>query len=511
MAVEYATTLEVLDAESRSPAALPNVVRRVLEWAEIPRHDLADYEGPARSGSAAVTRHLDAGDGVQGWTLALEVTSEDRSGDLVDWMAKVTVVESRQTIASIRVERTAQGNVVRPLATRPKPPQLVTALVDRDDLDLVDGPVPICAAPRYLTEQLVESFVARLLLSPARRLPVVAVSEAHGTSTAVVNPNRLAADLVGLAHVWLVPSDVSWHLSERLSRRLSVYNGATRIWWPGLSVTDSPNDHPLWLRRAGGTIEHDIVDLLTSVAASRFGEPPEIRSLEARLRRRDDESLRAEFEALMELATAPPDEAARRDEIEESVRGRLESIEQDRNNALDEIERLEAELDALRRDVASLESENHGLRARSGYWERDGATNEPELSEEKVFLQEVVESYETRFTEADRETHPLLSLSVGPHFLATLEQIDISRSKVVDVCAEIACRRVHQIKGRDTHSIRKSQAANAPALKRSTDGATAWRCCLEKSSRAARLHWWAHGNSVEFASVGHHDFMEIPE
>jgi hypothetical protein len=61
------------------------------------------------------------------------------------------------------------------------------------------------------------------------------------------------------------------------------------------------------------------------------------------------------------------------------------------------------------------------------------------------------------------------------------------------------------------HVIRTSNAPDAPAGKRAVDGATAWRCALEEGSRAARLHWWAAGTTVEFAAVGPHDLMEIPE
>ncbi len=57
-----------------------------------------------------------------------------------------------------------------------------------------------------------------------------------------------------------------------------------------------------------------------------------------------------------------------------------------------------------------------------------------------------------------------------------------------------------------------------PPRERRSDGASAWRCALQKDTPGARrLHWWrvpAPGDEldfIEFAQVGHHDDYSIPE
>ncbi len=450
-----------------------------------------------------------------GWTLSLDVTNADRSGEEVDWTAAVAVVESSRTNVTVRVTRRAQSDVLRPLGTRPKPPLVIRHLIDSDELVAVDGLEPLRTGSAALEAENVDRFVSNLLLTERRRLPVIAISEAPGTATALVNPERLADDLMGIAHVWLIPGDVSWALSERLSRRLSVYNGAIRIWWPGLTRASDPYDHPLWLRRPGVRgVEDEIRNLVVEVAASRLGESRELRDLEERRRRRDDAKLRADFESLMELATAPPADRGSdgRERLEQEVRDRIAAIESDRNRALDDLLALEADRDRLTKENASLRSEAYSLRARAGYWDDRNVGSEDDETPDARFVSELRSSYEQRFTNSDRSQYPLAVIRLGEHFLATLEQIDVPRAKVAEVCAEVACRRAHEFSGRQPHRLRESVGPNAPFRRRGTDGAQAWRCYLENNTpQAARLHWWDAGHVIEFASVGPHDYTDIPE
>ena len=86
-----------------------------------------------------------------------------------------------------------------------------------------------------------------LLVSPTRQLPIVAVSY-HPDYP--INP-ALAADLaqaaVGLVAVAGLAPDVSWDLTERLGKQWSCYQGAIRLYWPGLHLRANPFTHPLWM------------------------------------------------------------------------------------------------------------------------------------------------------------------------------------------------------------------------------------------------------------------------
>jgi hypothetical protein len=77
----------------------------------------------------------------------------------------------------------------------------------------------------------------------------------------------------------------------------------------------------------------------------------------------------------------------------------------------------------------------------------------------------------------------------------------------------IAAGRAPELPGLDVHQLRTGKGGNDPQRTRPRDGATAWRCALKTDSPSApRLHYWSlPTGAVEFAKVGSHDDMDIPE
>jgi hypothetical protein len=224
MALEYASSLTVLDRRSRAPASLPDIAALVGRWAEVDVLPLRDLEAVGRSGGKVVASLLDPGDPNRwAWRLNLDVTSEDQSQELVDWTASVTVYESRLTHVSVQVERTARGPALRPLVTRPMPPLIVRTLLEEPTLLIQDGGTEMVAEVRVLDPAGVSEFVEELLLDPSRALPVIGVSEA--STGEVVDVGALSRELLGVAHVSLVTREATWRLSEALTSHLSVYNG----------------------------------------------------------------------------------------------------------------------------------------------------------------------------------------------------------------------------------------------------------------------------------------------
>lgn len=116
-----------------------------------------------------------------------------------------------------------------------------------------------------------------LLADPGRRAPVVGVSmeEANGESWPLLDTDRLAEAVFGTAHVRLLTRPASFWLTSRIGKRLSVFNGAVRIWWPDLQPDDDPFDHPLWLaeriRDEEDTIRAAIADGLLHASVARRG------------------------------------------------------------------------------------------------------------------------------------------------------------------------------------------------------------------------------------------------
>jgi hypothetical protein len=90
----------------------------------------------------------------------------------------------------------------------------------------------------------------RLLTDPQRKSPVVGISmdELQGNGRPLIQADKFANAVFGTAHVRLLTRQASFWLTDRLGKRLSVFNGAVRVWLPNLRPEQAdPYDHPLWL------------------------------------------------------------------------------------------------------------------------------------------------------------------------------------------------------------------------------------------------------------------------
>lgn len=85
-----------------------------------------------------------------------------------------------------------------------------------------------------------------LLLSRARRLPIICVSDHAESALPTDAATRLADTFKGLAHVCILNNDASWQLTLTLGKEWSCFNGATRVYWPFLLQDQSPFKHPLF-------------------------------------------------------------------------------------------------------------------------------------------------------------------------------------------------------------------------------------------------------------------------
>jgi hypothetical protein len=92
--------------------------------------------------------------------------------------------------------------------------------------------------------------LADLLTSHRRRDPVLALSvlpDSQDQFAPLLNPDSLARRCAGIAKVVVVPADLTWHLTERFGKKLSVYNGAVRIFAAGFGDDADPYAHRLFL------------------------------------------------------------------------------------------------------------------------------------------------------------------------------------------------------------------------------------------------------------------------
>lgn len=90
-----------------------------------------------------------------------------------------------------------------------------------------------------------------LMENPARTRPVYVAALPDGEvnpATAFVDCGSLARRCLGIAHVVILPSPLSFELTDQVGKEHSVFSGAVRSYFPGFAVEDQvPRKHPLAL------------------------------------------------------------------------------------------------------------------------------------------------------------------------------------------------------------------------------------------------------------------------
>lgn len=165
--------------------------------------------------------------------------------------------------------------------------------------------------------------------------------------------------------------------------------------------------------------------------------------------------------------------------------------------------------------MSKLRGELRSLQDRYDALERKSTLDLDPLANERAFLRAVRIAYARDVEGEDRFEFPLQRMRVGREFLDHVRALEgVGADKIVEVAAQVACGKAHTIDGREVHPLREGQASRQCV--RARDGAKAWRCALQvRTPSARRLHWWLvpgpDGATVEFASVGVHDEVDIPE
>jgi len=194
------------------------------------------------SDGAIWAARLDWPDPVHPRTWVSEFFSERRQGHLCRFGAQLTCV--------------IRGDSPPYEVTRPS---VVRHVLDRlsaeaDNWSLSD------AATKVNVDDI--GFLQELLYDPGRRLPVVAISETEEGHLRIA-PDGLALTIAGAAHIVHVTSEASWKLTHSIGKRMSVFNGAVRLYLPGLSdETEDPYQHPLWLLQDGS--EQSFIPLIAA-------------------------------------------------------------------------------------------------------------------------------------------------------------------------------------------------------------------------------------------------------
>ncbi|MDO1558027.1 hypothetical protein Q0812_01120 [Brevundimonas sp. 2R-24] len=200
-----------------------------------------------------------------------------------------------------------------------------------------------------------------LLYRPDRRLPVLVISQGPDGRSGLA-ATRLSRRIGGAAHVIDLTDEASWELTRAVGKRMSVFNGAVRLYNPGLTEdNEDPFVHPLWLARERGLegIQRQISDRVLTAAFldqsedNQFHRYSKVRDLVTRevISRglgSETDQIRAELELTKEEAEEYLEER--------NVWQSLAQSEQDKRiEAEREVERLKSEVTRLRTKADALQ------------------------------------------------------------------------------------------------------------------------------------------------------------
>lgn len=244
----------------------------------------------------------------------LRLRELDRQGNVFLTSASLIEADSELTVY-VSLSGEASQSAITPLRFDPKCPRFLRALL-KDNAEWKHGGTLVPSKWEAATGEDAAASLVSHIRSEDRTLPVVIVSELDGDPILPELPNSLARELLGLARVVEVNDPAAWRLTAELGKEWSCYGGAVRLYWPRLSLNDSPYDHPLWTasrllsddpeQSAGRRFPAYVRRRIMSVSALSIAEPRAIGELLAHKTAREFQRLRSqvgsssEYEALAE-------------------------------------------------------------------------------------------------------------------------------------------------------------------------------------------------------------------
>lgn len=348
MGLVYALTLEVRSDDGSNPH--PLLVKHAQDWITSwyeARGESAPWSSAASHSTTVVTSpaedhqldtlqwsHPDERDTTLRWDTRIEIATADYGAEF-----------------TIQVGLESTEFILKPIRYGLGTPRIVRTLTE--EYKCTVGGTPVLSRSAGVAAEEVQKMVGWLQANE-RTLPVVALSADPYLHKPIVDPNRLASRLIGLAQVLVLDRAASFGLTDLLGKDWSCFNGAVRIYYPGFTTTESIFAHPLYLPdsitrqlQRGGDFEGFLFRRLASVAAARAARGERATSIS---RRALDEASRlrdAERQQLLQI---------------ESKSAELElalslgaSAEREATELREEVSRLSAEILDLRQAFAVVQ------------------------------------------------------------------------------------------------------------------------------------------------------------
>ena len=297
-----------------------------------------------------------------------------------------------------------------------------------------------------------------LILRADRDFPVVALTCRKGERGLALAVGRVREIIGRGVPLFVVAAGEVRTMKALLPKRHDVFDGAARVWWPGVNERSDPREHPLFFD-----------------ASRRYGE-------------RVLEELAREFRvrSLQVVDRTPEQQAV----LQERLRLKAEIRNSELTERLEEAERRAALYVAPRSVPRPMPGE---LDARAAAGNEDAEL--PGLSEalQIAMIQKWTETLQESF---DWGEWPLVSYALSEDFLRSLK----GRAGLDDVawtCAMIACGLAKECK---ELAVERLAGPGGRQLIQEDD-AIGWRCAFTRNTGTAHLDFWTYpSGSIEFSS-----------
>ena len=309
------------------------------------------------------------------WALQAETSDSAMRGRR--WRVEMVLIDAEPTPA-VSVTLTAISPAAQP-SPPPSIPVFLAQLIDQIGLlDTETGELFSARATR-VDEAAALHRMLQLLWSPSRHQPVLVLStyNKQGRQAHLLDPDGLAAKLRGLAKVYVLTQEMSWALTDALTKRFAVAGATVRLFRPGFTPEDDPSLHPAWspdvlqqqcinLRMLSALFVRDAADASLRALEQEDVIPPFDRVREQILRRQIEQAReQASAAALVEPVSAKRLDALQQALTDEAALRQM--FEEDNEKQRQELTRLRTERDVLRteRDVTQARADHLQVRVNS--------------------------------------------------------------------------------------------------------------------------------------------------
>lgn len=269
--------------------------------------------------------------------------------------------------------RHAQGRTgPRHRDMRPKlgAPAVVRRLLDWNGPNVIPKNIGDGSVVRFKDNEA-EDVLRYLILDKQRRCGLVVVSPIHSNGLPMVGPETLARHLAGQVRVlFCADLDASKAFSRGLqqygfSDRFGVWDGAVRLYQPGITLDDDPYRHRFWSRERLETYEPEaLVDTLAGEIAERAIQgtlPPGFFSL---IDRFDRAQVERRSVLLLENNETRGQDLTRQAALIEQLRAQIEDMGRSQRGLEAELLDAQETSDYFDRECAAAQQERDEARAK---------------------------------------------------------------------------------------------------------------------------------------------------